>query len=123
MMQKHDSGYLFQAGKLFQEYVLHGFVNMEHQRLMWSRQNQKHLRADTYKSIRDAVHEQNNRDPTDSLYEENEVGVSQQYFPLVTSLPLLAVKVSHCPVSFSYPTMSTTLSTANSNTWHKGTNL
>ena len=52
---------------------------MEHQRLIWSRQKQKHLRADKYKSIRDAVHEWNN--PTDSLYEENEVGVGRKVLP------------------------------------------
>ena len=30
MMRKRQSGYLFRAGRLFQEYVLHGFVNMEY---------------------------------------------------------------------------------------------
>ena len=51
MMRKEQSGYLFRAGRLFQEYILHAWVNIEHQRLMWQRQNQKHLRAYTYKNI------------------------------------------------------------------------
>ena len=77
-MRRRQSGYLFRAGRLFQECILHAFVNIEYQRLMWMRQNQKHLRADTYKNIRDAVDECNNRDPTDSLYGENEVGVGRK---------------------------------------------
>ena len=78
MMRKEQSGYLFRAGRLFQEYILHAFVNIEHQRLMWMRQNQKHLRADTYKNIQDAVHERNNRLATDSLYAEDEVAVGRK---------------------------------------------
>ena len=42
------------------------------------RQHQSELRADTYRSIQDAVDECTNRDPTDSLYRENEIAVGRK---------------------------------------------
>ena len=69
------SDYIFTAKRLFQEWILHGWIITESQRLNYQRQNQKNLRADTYKNIQEAVAER--RQPTDSMYnneQENAVG-------------------------------------------------
>ena len=64
------SDYLFQAGRLFQEWILNAWITCENQRLAYQRGNQKTLRADTYKNLRQAVTErqQQQRAPADSLY-------------------------------------------------------
>ena len=49
------SDYLFQAGRLFQEWILNGWITCQNQRLSYHRHNQKALRADTYKNLQDAV--------------------------------------------------------------------
>ena len=49
--------YLHSAGRLFQEWLCMAWVNTESQRLLFHTLNQKKLRADTYKSVRDATEE------------------------------------------------------------------
>ena len=68
------SDYIFQARRLFQEWILHGWILCENQRLAYQRQNQKTLRAETFQNIQEAVA---NRRHQDSLYHnenENAVG-------------------------------------------------
>ena len=43
------------AGRLFQEWICMAWVVVENQKLMFQRMNQKALRADTYKNIREAT--------------------------------------------------------------------
>ena len=45
------------GGKLFQEWICMAWLTIENQRLEYQRRNQKALRADTYKSIREATEE------------------------------------------------------------------
>ena len=47
--------YLHLAGRLFQEWICMAWVSVEDQKLNFQRQNQKALRADTYKNIREAT--------------------------------------------------------------------
>ena len=49
------SDYLFMSGRLFQEFLCIGWVTTENQKLNYQRQNQKHLRADTYRNIREVL--------------------------------------------------------------------
>ena len=49
--------YLHLAGRLFQEWVCMAWVVVESQRLNFQRQNQKALRADTYKNVKEATDE------------------------------------------------------------------
>jgi hypothetical protein len=49
------SDYLFMAGRLFQEFLCFAWVTVENQRLSYQRQNQKALRADSFRNIRDVV--------------------------------------------------------------------
>ena len=48
-----ESDYIFLAGRLFQEWCCMGWIAVENQKLMYQRMNQKALRADTYKNIRE----------------------------------------------------------------------
>ena len=43
------------GGKLFQEWICMAWAQIENQRLAYQRQNQKALRADTYKSVQEAT--------------------------------------------------------------------
>ena len=52
-----NQDYLHKAGKLFQEWLCMAWVTIENQRLEYQKQNQKALRADTYKSVREATEE------------------------------------------------------------------
>ena len=52
-----NQDYLHRAGKLFQEWICMAWVTIENQRLEYQKQNQKALRADTYKSVKDATEE------------------------------------------------------------------
>ena len=54
-MRDKDSDFLFRGGRLFQEYLCMAFTTMESQRLKFMRYNQKALRADTYKNIKDVM--------------------------------------------------------------------
>ena len=47
--------YIHLARRLFQEWICMAWVAVENQKLMFQRMNQKALRADTYKNIRDAT--------------------------------------------------------------------
>ena len=49
------SDYIFQARRLFQEWILHAWILCENQRLAYQRQNQKTLRAKTFQNIQEAV--------------------------------------------------------------------
>ena len=49
------SDFLFRFGRLFQEYMCLGYTTMESQRLKFQRNNQKSLRADSYKNVKEAV--------------------------------------------------------------------
>ena len=49
------SDYLFQTGRLFQEFLCMAWVTTESQRLSFQRQNQKELRCDTYKNVKEVV--------------------------------------------------------------------
>ena len=48
------------AGRLFQEWICMAWVAVENQKLMFQRMNQKALRADTYKNIKEATEMQRN---------------------------------------------------------------
>ena len=54
-MRCPSSDYLFLFARLFQEYLCLAFTTMESQRLKYQRDNQKALRADTFKNIRDVI--------------------------------------------------------------------
>ena len=49
--------YLHLAGRLFQEWICMAWVAVENQKLNFQRHNQKALRADTYRNIREATEE------------------------------------------------------------------
>ena len=52
-----NENYLHMASRLFQEWLCLGWVTVENQRLHYQRLNQKSLRADTYKSVKQHVEE------------------------------------------------------------------
>ena len=52
-----NQDYIHQSGKLFQEWICMAWVTIENQRLEYQKQNQKALRADTYKSVKEATEE------------------------------------------------------------------
>ena len=54
---RQDDDYLFRAGRLFQELICFGAILIEEQRLAFQYQNQKALRADTYKNVRETIAE------------------------------------------------------------------
>jgi len=62
--------YIFRAGKLFQEYVIMAFIMMQSQRLNFQRQNQKALRADTYRNVREMT-EAMQRQELDGMYPDD----------------------------------------------------
>ena len=53
--EKENQNFLHRSGKLFQEWLCMGWVSVENQRLNYQRQNQKALRADSYKNLKDAA--------------------------------------------------------------------
>ncbi|WP_416879511.1 AAA family ATPase [Litorimonas sp.] len=74
--------YIFRAGRLFQEYIVMAFVMIESQRLNFQRQNQKALRADTYRNVReltdarrrDLAPREDGMHPDDHLQPQAQVG-------------------------------------------------
>ena len=52
-----EVGYLHKAGRLFQEWILMSWLATENQKLEYQRRNQKALRADSYKNVREATEE------------------------------------------------------------------
>jgi hypothetical protein len=65
-MRNLNSDYLFRGCRLFQEYLCLAFTTIESQRLKFARNNQKALRADSYKNIKEVLKE---RVPvTDKVY-------------------------------------------------------
>ena len=68
-MRYPTSDFIFRAGRLFQEYICMGFKIVESQKLKYQRNNQKALRADTYKNVKEVVSE---RMPmTDKVYNDD----------------------------------------------------
>ena len=73
-LRNHENqNFLHRSGKLFQEWLCMGWVVVENQRLNYQRQNQKALRADSYKNIREATTERlRSLDTgTDQLYRDD----------------------------------------------------
>jgi hypothetical protein len=54
-MRNLDSDFLFRGCRLFQEYLCLAFTTIESQRLKFARNNQKALRADSYKNIKEVL--------------------------------------------------------------------
>ena len=54
-VRNRDVDYLFQMGRLFQEFVIFGRMIIDHSRLMYQLTHQKELRAETYCSLREEV--------------------------------------------------------------------
>ena len=52
-----ERDYLHLAGRLYQEWICMGWLAVENQKLAYQRLNQKALRADSYKNIREATEE------------------------------------------------------------------
>ena len=52
-----NENYLHNAGRLYQEWLCVGWINIESQRLIYQALNQKALRADTYQNVREATDE------------------------------------------------------------------
>ena len=68
-MRYHSSDFLIRAGRLFQEYLCLAFTTIESQKLKFQKKNQKALRADTYKNVKEVVSE---RMPmTDKVYSDD----------------------------------------------------
>ena len=58
MNQRDDEqDYLHKAGRLYQEWICMSWLAVENQKLQYQRQNQKALRADSYKNVREATEE------------------------------------------------------------------
>ena len=54
-VRNRDVDYLFQMGRLFQEFVIFGRMIIDNSRLMYQLTHQKELRAETYCSLREEV--------------------------------------------------------------------
>ena len=68
-----NGNFLQRAGRLFQEWLCMAWLCVENQRLNYQRQNQKALRADTYRNLREATLErQRDLEPrADGLYRDD----------------------------------------------------
>ena len=64
-----NQNYLHRSQRLFQEWICMAWVYVENQRLNYHRQNQKALRAESYKNLREAVQERQ-RD-VDQVYRDD----------------------------------------------------
>ena len=58
-IRNNATNYIFLAGRLFQEWLCMAWFLIENQRLEYQRNNQKALRADTYKSVQQMAQERN----------------------------------------------------------------
>ena len=68
-MRNVDQDFLFRAGRLFQEYLCVTFTTIQNQKLKFHKNNQKALRADTYKNVKEVLSE---RVPiTDKVYDDD----------------------------------------------------
>ena len=69
----NKADYLHSAGRLFQEWVCMGWIAVENQKLMYQRMNQKALRADTYKNIRETTDSMRNElaPRTDGMFQDD----------------------------------------------------
>ena len=68
-----NENFLHRAGRLFQEWLCMAWIWVENQRLNYQRQNQKALRADTYKNLKEATLErQRELEPrTDGIFRDD----------------------------------------------------
>ena len=68
-----NENYIHMGGRLFQEWLCMAWVATEDNRLNFQRANQKALRADTYKSLKDAVeeHQRELAPREDGVYEDD----------------------------------------------------
>ena len=55
--QSRELDYLHLAGRLYQEWIFISWLAVENQKLEYQRRNQKALRADSYKNVREAADE------------------------------------------------------------------
>src|SRR5580700_7621655 len=53
--RNNEPSTILQGGHLFQQWIVDGWASTEQNKLNWIRNNQKSLRADVYKGLRDAV--------------------------------------------------------------------
>ena len=53
--RNNEPSTILQGGRLFQQWIVDGWASTEQNKLNWIRNNQKSLRADVYKGLRDAV--------------------------------------------------------------------
>jgi hypothetical protein len=68
-MCEPSSDFLFRGGRLFQEYLCISFTTIQSQKLKFHRRNQKALRADTYKNVKEVL---SDRVPiTDKVYNDD----------------------------------------------------
>ena len=56
-MRNLEADFLFRCGRLFQEYICLACAIIESQKLKFHKNNQKALRADTYKNVQEIVEE------------------------------------------------------------------
>ena len=68
------SDYIFSAGRLFQEWILNSWITVENQRLKFFFHNQKDLRADSYKNVKDFVDKRHRADSLFDDVQENGIG-------------------------------------------------
>ena len=77
-----NENFLHEAGRLFQEFLCVSWVTIENQRLLYQELNQKALRADSYRSVRQAVEEraQEIRPRADGLFNDDHqrTGIGQK---------------------------------------------
>ncbi|TKR60779.1 hypothetical protein L596_027974 [Steinernema carpocapsae] len=56
--ERRDFSPILHGGRLFQQFLVDGFVKVEQERLEWQRQNQDTLRADSYLGLHDYLDRQ-----------------------------------------------------------------
>ena len=66
-----NENYLHRAGRLLQEWICMVWVHTEDQRLNYQKQNQKALRADSYKNVQEATEERMRAPREDGLYQDD----------------------------------------------------
>ena len=57
-MRNLEADFLFRCGRLFQEYICLAYAVIESQKLKFHKNNQKSLRADTYKNVKEVLADQ-----------------------------------------------------------------
>ena len=73
-VRNNGSDFLFQAGRLYQEWILTSWITCENQKLKYMRFNQNNLRADSYKNLCEAVYnkrQEQAQNAANSVYEQD----------------------------------------------------